>query len=48
MTHEDICRIVADLAYVENMKQTNNAMKEPRDCPYYNYEKAIIEGEKQD
>lgn len=35
MEHLDICRIVADLAYEEHMKQTNNVVKEPENCPYY-------------
>ncbi|WP_336533945.1 hypothetical protein [Bacteroides acidifaciens] len=46
LTHEDICRIAADLAYEEHMKQTKNVPEEPRDCPYYNAEKAISKGEK--
>lgn len=46
LTHEDICRITADLAYEEYMNQTNNVQEEPIDCPYYNAEKAMNKGEK--
>lgn len=34
MEHSDICRILADLAYEEHMNQTNNVVKEPKNCPY--------------
>lgn len=46
LTHQDICRITADLAYEEQMKQTNNVPEEPTDCPYYNADKAVKEGKK--
>ena len=37
MTHEEIYRNIADLAYEQSVK--DNTMKEPTDCPYYNSEK---------
>lgn len=46
LTHEDICRITADLAYGERMKKTNNVQEEPIDYPHYNAEKAMNKGEK--
>lgn len=39
LTHEDICRIAADLSYEEHMEQTNNTANELINCPYYNTEK---------
>lgn len=47
LTHEDICRTAAELAYEEHMKQTSNVVKEPKDCPYYDTEKRIGEVEKE-
>lgn len=46
MTQLEICEILADLAYEEHMKQESNVTKEAMDCPYYNVEKEISEGEK--
>ena len=42
LTHEDICRIAADLAYEEHMKQTNNVITEPIDngCPRFSIKEA--------
>ncbi len=47
MTQLEAYKIIADLAYEEHMKQENNAVKEPMNCPHYNAEKQISEGEKQ-
>ena len=46
MTHLDIYRTMEDLVYEEHMKQANNVLKEPKDCPYYDSEKRISEEEK--
>lgn len=46
MTQVEAYKIIADSAYEEHMKQKNNVLKEPTDCPYYNAEKAISEGER--
>lgn len=44
MTHLEIYRTMADLAYEESVK--NNMAHEPENCPYYNTEKTAEEGEK--
>lgn len=43
MTHSEICRNIADLAYEKSVK--NNTVHEPADCPYYNAGKTAREGE---
>lgn len=45
LTHQDICRIAADLAYEEHAKQTDNVPEESMGCQYYNAEKAVREGQ---
>lgn len=44
MTHLEIYRTVADLAYEQSVK--NNTAQEPTDCLYYNNGKTAGEGEK--
>lgn len=44
MTHSEVCRSIADLAYEQSVK--SNTVHEPVDCPYYNAEKTAGEGKK--
>lgn len=44
MTHLEIYRTMADLAYEQSVK--NNTVQEPTNCPYYNNGKATGGGRK--
>lgn len=46
MTHLEIYRTIADLAYEESVK--NNIVHEPTDCPYYNAGKTAGEEENEE
>ncbi len=43
MTHLEVCRSIADLAYEQSVK--NNTVHKPTDCPYYNAGKIAVKGE---